>query len=386
MGYRCQLKALGWDEPAPASSQGKSNVTEPGDSPAPEVKPGSDSKRNSTKVRRHVPSYGSSLSRLAKDHQRLALALAAAEIRRASLISRLASDTRIKGIDELLTKLDEISTAFERDSRLAKLSFLIVRVTADFETALEATISSYLSVAFDAMRDVLEVQYLLFDFGRDKQLIDEWLQADDRTLRDKFGPVHVRRRLKDGGIGDFGENAQSADYKGHSRMLHLRPPNWSVLPSKGRARPDLFSDDMGFWEIFEHAHGVWRALDFLVSKIAPDSEANRILAAEPRGISSAWQQTNRSQTLFTGIIEAGLNRQSGDKTAAATILTRALIRAGALAPQVIKSGDLEQFDAAVRELTASTDPAVRMAAMGLEKLLNEPSDPEEGQTAGYDPS
>jgi len=326
-------------------------MTEPGDPPEPEVTPGSDSKRNGAKVRRHVPSYGSSLSRLAEDHERLALVLAAAEIRRASAIFTLASDARIKGIDELLTKLDKISTAFEGDSRLAKLSFLIVRVTADFETALEATISSYVAVAFDAMRDVLETQYLLFDFGRDEQLIDEWLQGDDKTLRDKFGPVHVRRRLKDGGIGDFGDNAQSADYKGHSQMLHLRPPRWSVLPSKGRVRPDLFSDDMGFWEIFEHAHGLWQALAFLVTKIAPDSEANRILSAEPCGISDAWQQTNRSQTLFTGIMEAGLNRQSGDKTAAATILTRALIRAGALAPEAVKSGDLEQYDVAVRELT-----------------------------------
>jgi hypothetical protein len=141
---------------------------------------------------------------------------------------------------------------------------------------------------------------------------------------------------------------------------------------------------MGFWEIFYHAHGLWQALYFLVTKIAPDSEADRILSAEPHGISGAWQQTNRSQTLFTGIIEAGLNLRSGDKIAAATILTRTLIRAGALAFEVIESDDLEQYYAVVRELTASTDPALRIAAMGLEKLLNEPSDPEEGQTAGDD--
>jgi hypothetical protein len=361
-------------------------MTEPGDSPEPEVTPDSDSERTGAICRRHVPSYGSSLSRLAEDHERLATVLATAEIRRASAIFTLASDARIKGIDELLAKLDKISTAFEADSRLAKLSFLIVRVTADFETALEATISSYAAVAFDAMRDVLEIQYLLFDFGRDEQLIDEWLAADDKTLRDKFSPVHIRKRLKDGGIGDFGDNALSADYKGHSQMLHLGPPRWSVLPPKGRVGPDLFSDDMGFWEIFEHAHGLWQALVFLVTKIAPDSEANRILSTEPRGISNAWRQTNRSQILLTGIMEAGLKRQSGNKIAAATILTRTLIRAGALTPEEVTSDDLEQYLTAVEELTASTDPAVRMAAMGLEKLLNEPGDPEEGQAAGDDPS
>lgn len=63
-----------------------------------------------------------------------------------------------------------------------------------------------------------------------------------------------------------------------------------------------------------------------------------------------------------------------------------MLRAGALAPEAVTSGDLGQYDAAVRELTVSTDPAVRMAAMGLEKLLNEPRNPEEGQAAGDDPS
>jgi hypothetical protein len=102
--------------------------------------------------------------------------------------------------------------------------------------------------------------------------------------------------------------------------------------------------------------------------------------------SLAWQQTNRSQILFTGIIEAGLNSQSGDKAAEAVILTQTLIRAGELKSEAIGSGDVEKYYAAVSELTTSTDPAVRMAAMVLEKLLNEPSDPEEGQNAEDDPS
>ena len=88
----------------------------------------------------------------------------------------------MKGVNDLLVQLDRIATAFGAEPRLHKLTFLIRRVIADFETALEATLSSYAAAAFDAMRDVLEIDYLLKDFALDEKLIDEWLNADERTI------------------------------------------------------------------------------------------------------------------------------------------------------------------------------------------------------------
>ncbi len=60
---------------------------------------------------------------------------------------------------------------------LSRLAFLVTRSAADFETATEATLSGYLSVAVDAMRDVMEIENLLLDFAVSPAHIDEWLAA-----------------------------------------------------------------------------------------------------------------------------------------------------------------------------------------------------------------
>jgi hypothetical protein len=83
------------------------------------------------------------------------------------------------------------------------LKFLIDRTIADFETALEATLSGYWAVTFDAMRDVLEIQFLPMDFALTFAHITEWLDADDRTLKNKFEPASVRQRLKVAGVGNL---------------------------------------------------------------------------------------------------------------------------------------------------------------------------------------
>jgi hypothetical protein len=161
-----------------------------------------------------VPGYASILKHLVVDSKRLGSVLEEAEIRRAAALSRLTDDVRLKGANDLLGQLDHIATAFATEPRLRKLTFLIRRAIADFETALEATLSSYTAVAFDAMRDVLEIDYLLRDFAVDQQLIDEWLNADEKTLLNKFSPGSVRKRLQAAGVARFGEKAQSIDYKG----------------------------------------------------------------------------------------------------------------------------------------------------------------------------
>src|SRR5258708_38609919 len=96
-------------------------------------------------------------------------------------------------------------------------------------------------------------------------------------------------------------------------MLRPAPPGPPILPDKGRTQPGIFGGDMGFWETFEHARGLWSAIAFLPIKIAPESEANRLVAREPARVSTAWRDSNRAQPLFQGIIEAGIRRQQGDK-------------------------------------------------------------------------
>jgi hypothetical protein len=341
-----------------------------------EVPSASFSARDGKGSSKDIPSYATSLKHLAADFRRLGSVLEEAEVRRAAAVLRLTNDVRLKGANDLMVQLDRIATAFAAEPQLCKLTFLIRRVIADFETALEATLSSYTAVAFDAMRDVLEIEYLLRDFALNEELIDEWLNADERTIIKKFGPNRVRQRLKAAGIKGFGQNAQSADYKGHSQMLHPAPSRSPILPEKGRTPPDIFGSDIGFWEIFDHARGIWSAIAFLAGKIAPKSEANRLVVQEPTVVSAAWRDTSRARLLFQGIIEAGIKRQQGDKAAAAIILAKTLRDAGVLKGEDLKSDDPEEVLELVKRVSVVGEPSVRMAAMGLAKILDEPDDSE----------
>jgi hypothetical protein len=72
---------------------------------------------------------------------------------------------RLKGLEQLYTYLDAAIESYSLIPKLAVLAFLVRRVRADFETALEATLSGYQGVASDAMRDVMEIEGLLLDFA-----------------------------------------------------------------------------------------------------------------------------------------------------------------------------------------------------------------------------
>jgi hypothetical protein len=81
----------------------------------------------------------------------------------------LIDGARLAGVNALLLYLDRTVEKYETNEDLSKISFLVRRLVADFETAPEATLSGYLAVATDAMRDVLEIEYLLLDFVVDKR-------------------------------------------------------------------------------------------------------------------------------------------------------------------------------------------------------------------------
>ncbi len=81
---------------------------------------------------------------------RFSAALARANALRAQRIDQLWGGARFRGLDELLSNLDELRGLFDDDIALRRLTFLIDRCIADFETALENALSGYLSVSMDA--------------------------------------------------------------------------------------------------------------------------------------------------------------------------------------------------------------------------------------------
>ncbi|MFE9813287.1 hypothetical protein [Streptomyces sp. NPDC005548] len=248
------------------------------------------------------------LTQLAGERPRLAAALLQSERQRARHTASLLTGARFKGLDELLRHLDDLVRAFEADSELSRLSFLVARSAADFETAVEATVSGYLAVASDAMRDVMEIENLLLDFAVDPGHIDDWLTADQRTIRNKFSPPAVRKRLHAAGEAPYATTAASLDYQAHSAALHVGPHQHPVA-AKGFSADRGWDGDAGFWEIFEHARRLHRAIRRVTNTLAAESAADLLAARELHDVQDAWQRTQEMQAVYLALLTASVEAQ-----------------------------------------------------------------------------
>jgi hypothetical protein len=221
-------------------------------------------------------SYQKSLAVLEESKPRIAQALRKANDRRTERLAGLIDGMRLRGLEQLYVYLDAAIESYASLPAIADLVFLLNRVRADFQTALEATLSGYQGVATDAMRDVMEIEGLLLDFATTPANAQEWLKADRRLRMQKYGPVHVRDRLKDAGISPYSdEGFEPVDYRSHSEALHVTPLQ-SPLSGRGpepAEDPLVLNADVGFMEMFEHGSRIMKAIDLLrfVALGAPDN-------------------------------------------------------------------------------------------------------------------
>ncbi len=202
---------------------------------------------------------------------RLAATLQRAQDARTRLAASLHGGARFKGLEKLLGYLHDVAHAFQEDPNCSRLAFLLTRCVADFETATEATLSGYLAVARDSMRDVMEIENLFLDFVVKPENIDTWLTGTRTTLKNYFKPVAVRERLHAAGVGRFTDSAYSADYAAHSEALHVTPHRY-ILDQKGFTT-DGWAVDLGFSEIFEHFKRLQIAIARLTDVLSPGPPA-----------------------------------------------------------------------------------------------------------------
>jgi hypothetical protein len=243
------------------------------------------------------------LDELAACLPRLAITLQRAEQQRSQRTASLVRGARFKGIDELLCHLDGLVRAFADDPALRRIAFLIHRSRADFETATEASLSGYVSVAADAMRDVMEIENLLLDFATNPSHIDAWLTADRKTLLNKFGAATVRKRLHASGEGRYATTAESVDYRAHSAVLHVGP-HMNPITERGLSIEPGWDSDGGFWEIFEHARRLLLAIQRLASALTPRSETHQLASQELSNVQDAWKRTQEMQVMYIALLEA----------------------------------------------------------------------------------
>lgn len=228
-----------------------------------------------------------------------------AERRRSERLATFLDGARLRGLEQLFAYLEAAAKAYADLPAIAGVAFLIERIRADYQTALEATLSGYQGVAADAMRDVMEIECLLLDFATNEGNADEWLSSDESLRRRKYMPVRVRERLQERGMPPFAnDDFEPIDYKAHSESLHVNP---------GRMRtsmrgPDPAEDpvpcygDFGFIEMFEHGARILMAIELLraVAMGVPDDFA----PLAPRDeFNDGHARTHQMQVMMVGFVQ-----------------------------------------------------------------------------------
>jgi hypothetical protein len=186
------------------------------------------------------------------------------------------------------------------------------RARGDFQTALEATLSGFHSVAHDAMRDVMETEFLLREFYHEPKHIGEWLHCTPKQRNEGFRPGllrqrHARRIGKE--PQDLGE---ASDYRAHSTFLHVSPYR-NPFGGPGLADSDVpFAADSCFWEIFEHARRLVFVAHRLRRKVAPHLKSPRGPERGLKHLRDAWQRTQQMQAVFLALLEAANSDTTDD--------------------------------------------------------------------------
>lgn len=256
-------------------------------------------------------SYDAALTELATRLPRLAAALRRAEQQRVRVAVPRLHGARLKGLDELLRHLDEVHQAFTANAALSRIAYLIHRSRADLETATEATLSGYVAVVADAMRDVMEIENLLLDFAVNPAHIDEWSIPDRKTRLRKFDPAKVRARLHAAGDDRYSATGASPCYQVHSETLHVSPSDVSWFP-RGCAADDELASDIGFWEIFEHARRLLHAIQRLTGALAPGSAVDEIAGQELVDVQDAWRRTQDMQEIVVAFARVAARTQTDE--------------------------------------------------------------------------
>jgi hypothetical protein len=219
---------------------------------------------------------------------------------------------RLKGFEEFADHLKKMTAVYRRNRKLRPVAFLIERASADFTTALEATLSGFEAVCIDAMRDVMEIEFLLRDFFFQPDNISKWLNADEKERNRQFRPAVLRQRYA-AQIGEAPQDvSEAADYKAHSMSLHVSPAETGLVYRGISQIDDYVRNDAPFWEIFEHARRLLFAIHRLRRKLARHLKSP--LGPE-RGLKHFWVAWGRTQEwshFYFAILDAASDRQKTD--------------------------------------------------------------------------
>jgi hypothetical protein len=217
--------------------------------------------------------YQSALRRLVAECPTLGRPLAHAnKIRTERLQFFLDNTGRLEGLDTFSAFLDAATKWFREFPELNPITFLLARAGADFVTAVEATISGFHAVAWESMRDVMEIELLLAEFTDDPAQMEKWRTASKRVRRNVFSHGELRKR-KAMRLGlSLSELPDTVDYGGHSTVLHVNPVR-NPFGNRGLSRSGMdVGSDACFWDIYQHAQNLFKVILDLFGKFGESRE------------------------------------------------------------------------------------------------------------------
>lgn len=247
--------------------------------------------------------YRALLHEAAAEKPRVAALLLHAHLQRETKLRQYLDGARLTGFEQLLEHLESVEQVFRSHQRLSKIAFLLERCRGEFAIGLEGSLSGLHTVAHDAMRAVMEIEFLLRDFSLDSSRLEEWLSGDDEVLK-RFRPYPLRQRFANHVGMPVDKMSEATDYKGHSRFLHVGP-HQNPFGVSGSTREEAgFATDSCFWEIFEHARRLLIAIDALAEEVQP-SLLEQHSPEQLESLGKAWVRTQEMQQIWQQLIVGG---------------------------------------------------------------------------------
>jgi hypothetical protein len=229
-------------------------------------------------------------------------------------LAQLLDGVRLAGCDDLIDHLGRLEQTYKRNKRLAPVAFLIERAHGDFVTAIEAILSGFHVVVQDAMRDVMEIEFLLRDFAYEPHRMAEWLEGTDQHRWNRFRPAVLRQRYA-ARIGIKPEDLPEArDYKAHSLFLHVSPLKGYLGPHGVMTSNDPLLINVCFVEFLEHAGRLVVAAHRLKRLVARHIRGPQ---GPPRGLKrldTAYRSAYGLHNIFAAIVEQNAPAPEGDAT------------------------------------------------------------------------
>ena len=248
-----------------------------------------------------TPTYDDLLDSLATKLPNTADFLRRAHECRQAKLGEYLGGARLLGIESLVNHLRLVHSRFSSDPQLRKIAFLIERSSAEFLVAVEASLSGFHTVAHDAMRSVMEIEFLVRDFYLDPLRIDDWITADEKSIRRTYSPAELRERWAASLGVEKKDLCEATDYRGHSMFLHVGPRQHPFGLSGFSNDPSGFTVDSCFWEIFEHGQRLLRSIHGLAKKVAPTMfEGHDWTPIQP--FSDAWERTREMHQIWREMI------------------------------------------------------------------------------------